>query len=283
MRTPDELVTHIKTLLSFPEVFLQLQELIDKPTTTLNQCAAVVEKDPGITAKVLGLANGAFYGSRTRVETLTRAVNILGMTQLHDLVLAASATRMFRTVAKHVPHMGQYWRQSVLCGLLAKTLAEKCLIQDAERIFLQGLLHDVGHLVLYMVMPNQIRQVMEAAKTEAEPQFVSERRLLGFDYGEVGEALMRAWRLPLSVQETVRFHIEPCLAKEFILESALIHLAWVQVLAATHQDQNPGMIPAVDSVVWDLTALTAEDVQESLAIAQQLLQETLDIFISADH
>ena len=283
MQTPEDLVANIKTLVSFPEVFLQLQELIDTPTATLSQCAAVVEKDPAIAAKVLGLANGAFYGSRTRVETLTRAVNILGMTQLHDLVLATSAIRMFRKVAQRVPNMDQFWRQSILCGLLAKTLAEKCLLQDAERIFLQGLLHDIGHLVLYMVMPNQIRQIMDIAKTRDEPEFVTERRLLGFDYGDVGEALMRAWRLPPSIQETVRFHIEPCLAKEFILESSLVHLAWVHVLADAHGDQHPGMVPGVDSVAWDLTVLTQADVQESMLNAQHLLQETVALFISGEH
>lgn len=280
METPDELVKKVTHLVSLPEIYWRIQELVNKSNASLKEFAAVVEKDPGTTAKVLGIANSAFYGFPTRIDTISRAVNIMGIAQLHDLILATSVIRTFHGIPGDVIDMPSYWRESIHCALVAKGLAEKCRILDTERVFVQGLLRDIGHLVLYLILPERMREVLELAQERSEPVHLVERRVLGFDYGEVGGALMRAWKLPISLQETATFHIEPSKAKEFPLETAIIHLAWLSTLA-DEGAEKPAFKPSEDPHARQLTGLTRPDVEEVLAQAQQSLLENLSLFVPA--
>lgn len=280
MEMRDELVKKVTHLVSLPEIYWRIQELVNKPNASLKEFAAIVEKDPGTTAKVLGIANSAFYGFPTRIDTVSRAVNIMGIAQLHDLILATSVIRTFHGIPSELVDMPTYWQHSIYCALVAKGLAEKCRILDTERVFVQGLLRDIGHLVLYLMLPERMREVLELAQQRSEPVHLVERSVLGFDYGEVGGALMRAWKLPISLQETATFHIEPSKAQEYPLETALIHLAWLFALADETADK-PATRPPEDPKAWQLTELTRPDVEAVLTQAQQSLQESLNLFMPA--
>ena len=278
METPDEIVKSVTRLVSLPEIYLRLQELVNKPDASLRDFASVVEKDPAITTRVLSIANSSFYGFPTKIDTVSRAVNIMGIAQLHDLILATSVMASFKGISADIVDMAAYWRRSILCGLVAKALAEKCRILDTERVFLEGLLHDIGHLVLYLARFDSAREVMETARAQSEPVYLIERLLLGFDYGELGAALMRAWKLPIGLQEAAAFHIEPSKAQHFPLSAAIVHLAWR--IALTDETAEPtAPIPPVDSHALQLTGLKEENVDAVLPQSRQSLQETLSLFM----
>jgi HD-like signal output (HDOD) protein len=182
MKSAEELVEHCSSLVSLPEVYLQVKKVIDDPESTMADLARAISIDPGMTAMVLKLVNSAFYGMPRKVETISRAVGILGMQPLHDLVLAVSVAKAFSGLSQQVMNMKIFWANSFFSGLAARELARTCFLVDSERMFVEGLLRDLGHLLLYQHLPEQAEEAIKTSATTGEPIHTTEQKLLGFDY-----------------------------------------------------------------------------------------------------
>ena len=223
--TPQQLVQEVEHLFSLPDVAVRLNELIDQPDTSTKQLVDVVQLDAGIAASVLRLANSAWYGLPSRVDTISRAITLIGTKALRDLVMSASVITSFKGISSEFVDMMDFWDNSVTCGVVTRNLAKKCGIRESERMFLAGLLHKVGRLVFYASRPVQYRQVLmdkdmgEAAVVEAE------RAIFGFTYAELGGALLRAWRVPEALDEVIAYQLNPFDAPYYNKEAAIVHMA----------------------------------------------------------
>ena len=219
--TPQQLVLEVEHLFSLPDVAIRINELIDQPDTSTKELVEVVQLDAGISATVLRLANSAWYGLPSRVDTISRAITLIGMKALRDLVLSTSVITTFKGISSEFVDMMDFWDNSVTCGVVTRNLARKCGIRESERMFLAGLMHKVGRLVFYASRPVQYRQVLmdkdagEAAIIEAE------RAVFGFTYAELGGALLRAWRLPESLDEMIAFQTRPLKAELAVLATQI--------------------------------------------------------------
>ena len=258
--TLEELLSSTTKMYSMPDVYFRVKALVDDPDARMADLASVIGADPGLTARLLRLANSAFFGMTARVDTVSKAVNLLGMQQVHDLVLATSITRTFAHVSSKVMDMPRFWRQSVHCGILARELAGACNMLDGERLFAAGLLHDVGHLLMYQGVPELAQAARLQAEQQGMPLFRVERSLLGFDYAQVGAALMHAWKLPRGLEEAIEFHPEPARAQSFLREVCVVHIA-AQLAAHGFPDGRPAGADeaAIDPVVWASTGLNPTD------------------------
>ena len=114
MKSAEELIENCSSLVSLPEVYLQVKAVIDDPESTMADLARAISIDPGMTAMVLKLVNSAFYAMPRKVETISRAVGILGMQPLHDLVLAVSVTKAFSGLSQQVMNMNIFWARSTI-------------------------------------------------------------------------------------------------------------------------------------------------------------------------
>ncbi len=277
---PQQLVQEVEHLFSLPDVAIRLNELIDQPDTSTKDLVEVVQLDAGIAATVLRLANSAWYGLPSRVDTISRAITLIGTKALRDLVLSTSVITTFKGISSEFVDMLDFWDNSVNCGVVTRNLAKKCGIRESERMFLAGLLHKVGRLVFYASRPVQYRQVLmdkdmgEAAIIEAEHQ------VFGFSYAELGGALLRAWKVPEALDEIIAYHLRPFEAPYYQKEAAILHMA---------ADMAFHMAPDVkaraelgeyhltfDEAVWASLGLPretiAETMQTSLIQAFELLE-----------
>jgi HD-like signal output (HDOD) protein len=258
--TLEELLSSTTKMYSMPDVYFRVKALVDDPDSVMADLARVIGTDPGLTARLLKLANSAVFGMSARVDTVSKAVNLLGMQQVHDLVLATSITQTFAHVSSTVMDMPHFWRRSVHCGVLARVLASACNVLDGERLFVAGLLHDLGHLIMYQGVPELAQAALLQAEREEMPLFRVERGLLGFDYAQVGAALMRAWKLPRGLEEAVELHPEPARAESYAREVSLVHIA-AHLAASAYHDGQPASTDeaAIDPVVWGITGLNPAD------------------------
>ena len=272
--TPEQLVASSTKMYSMPDVYFRVKALVDDPDSGMADLARVIGTDPGLTARLLKLANSAFFGMSARVDTVSMAVNLLGMQQVHDLVLATSITQTFAHVSSKVMDMPHFWRQSVHGGILARQLASACNVLDGERLFVAGLLHDVGHLLMYQGVPELAQAARLQAEREGMPLFRVERGLLGFDYAQAGAALMHAWKLPLGLEEAVELHPEPARAESFPREVCLVHIAAHLAVEALRDGQSAGAGEAsIDPVVWEVTGLSPADLVPVQEEAKQQLAQ----------
>ena len=277
--TPEELVSNVENLFSLPELYLKVRDTIDDPKSCIDDVAKLVSQDTNISARLIRISNSSFFGFAAEIETVTRAINIMGLSQLHDLVLATSVVKSFKGIPNDLINMKEFWARSVYCGIISRLIARKCNVLDSERLFLAGLLHDIGHLVIYTKLARPAFEILSEAKLDNKPVQKLESEILGFDYAQVGGALLKLWKLPSSHIETVEFHT--CLAKadEFLLDSAIVHLASVLVLQEESK-KNGITAPDFDAKVWEVTDLSEEDLEPIKLEAKQSMLEVLKLLFT---
>ncbi len=223
--SPQQLAHEVETLFSLPDVAIRLNQLIDQPDTSIQDLVEVVQLDAGIAATVLRLANSAWYGLPSKVDTISRAITLIGQKALRDLVMSTSVITTFKGISSEFVDMRDFWDNSVTCGVVTRNLALKSGMRDAERMFLAGLLHKVGRLVFYASRPVQYRQVLQDRANGEAAIIATEEAVFGFNYAQLGAALLRAWRVPAALDELVEFQLDPLQAPNQPKESAIVHVA----------------------------------------------------------
>ena len=150
MPTAEQMVASSVTLVTLPAVFFRVKRVVDDQSTTAIDLAKVISADPAMTARVLKLINSAFWGFSGRIESVSRAVSLLGMIHVHDLVLATAVVEAFDRVRPEQMDVAKFWRGSMLRALAATALARRSKLMDLGRVFTEALLSDLGHMVIYL-------------------------------------------------------------------------------------------------------------------------------------
>lgn len=206
-----ELVGKMRSLPSFPALYLEILREIEAPNCSIENVADLVSKDPAIAAKILRVANSAAVGLGERVTNLTDAVQQLGLTTVRSLVLSAQVYGNFAPGRLKDFSADQLWNHLMKCADLARTIMrrDRAEVADAEDAFTAGMLHDMGKLMLADGMPAEFAQSMELAARENLSQVEAERAVMGADHAGLAAYLFGLWGLPASIVEAVAFHHSP--------------------------------------------------------------------------
>ncbi|HEB58630.1 MAG TPA: HDOD domain-containing protein [Gammaproteobacteria bacterium] len=281
----SQLVKQVDNLVSLPGVFYRVNELVESPATSMEQIGDVISQDPGLTARVLRMANSAMYGFRGKVDTVGRALTTIGTKKLRDLVLATSTIEAFDGIPNELVTMEDFWSHSIRCGCAAKILAEKGGRKAAaDSLFIAGLLHDIGQLVIFSQLPDASRAILTRAMEDVNETAVSnyEHEVLGFDHAELGAELVAHWHLPELFTNTIRYHHNPEAAEALQAECAVVHIAnSIAVLAeldSTDIDETDA--PPIVSAAWQMAGLDTDITAEVVHDTQSLFDEMRDLFLS---
>ncbi len=258
-----ELVKGVGKLASLPEVCVRVNEMVDDPRSSAAAIGKVISRDTALTAQLLRLANSSFYNFPSNISTISRAIMIIGERELRYLVLALSAVRTFTNIPVELTNMAVFWRHNVYCAVLARLIANRCHVLHSERLFVAGMLHDIGQLVMMSRVPDLARLALQRASDGHETLHEAEQEVIGCDHAEVGRVLLEQWKLPLVLCETVGCHHNIAAADEARLDAAIVHLATVIASRAELPADYDGPLPQVDPLAWELTALD-ESVLEAI-------------------
>ena len=262
---PRELIESVPTLGSPPAVYQRLCEVLDDPRSGAHEVAAVIGQDPSMTARLLRLANSAYFAFDRPVDSVHQAVSFIGLTHVRDIALATSVTSAFRDVPPDLIHLEDFWRHSVAVGIGARLIAGIRRETNVERFFVAGMLHDVGRLVLYVSAPETAQAVLEHAQDRECLLYESEMELTGLDHGTIGGALMERWNMPASLIECVAFHHRPQEAEDHPVEAATIHPADLVANALRLGRSGERMVPPRWIGVWDSLDLDPSLLNELMA------------------
>ncbi|MDH4274009.1 MAG: HDOD domain-containing protein [Gammaproteobacteria bacterium] len=253
-KSAKEMVQHLSTLATLPDICMRISEAASDPNSSAFDMGKIIGQDPALTAQVLKVANSSFYSANAKIDTLTRAVVMLGLQQLRYLtfsVCSIDVVAKFKLPAKELEH---FWKHSFYTGICARLLASKLHIMNTERLFVMGLLHDIGKLVFQHSAPEHYRRAATGASRERMPQYRWEKGTFGFDHAELGAELLTSWRLPSALCDAVRFHHDPERAGTARMEAALVHLgdavAW-RLQGSTESTFAPEIHPSA----WTITGL----------------------------
>ncbi len=209
--------------------YLQLQECLADQNSSPSRVAEIVEKDVAITAELLQWANSAAFGQRRQVDSISRALVLLGIDMVAALVLSIGTNAALPPAGKiRGFDEGRLQNHSLRCATMARDLAVRCLPEQSvlrDRAFTAGLMHDVGKLVAAHFMAADFQKALDRAQAEQMPLFEGEEAEMGVGHADLGGYLTEWWNLPEYLVEAIRWHHRPAGSSSGALLAELVHVA----------------------------------------------------------
>ena len=237
--------------------FVRIKELIDDESSTIDDIADVILLDPALAGTILKLANSSFFNYPGRIDTISKAVLVLGITEVYNLVIAFFTSKAFKKLNAEQDYLDDFWCKSVDCALIVKYVGVALNIPNAERLFILGLLHNLGELVVQQLSPEKIIASNNFSATELP--WDMQRDNLGFTYGECAAELLKQWQLPFSIIEPIRHQDND----DFAYSSDEIKLLYLSKRI---------MLSQYDCSSHEIELLLTEDALKQLPIDQAILK-----------
>lgn len=224
--TLEAIVEAVNDMPALPNVVIKVMELTEDPSSTAQDINEVLNHDQGMTAKVLRMANSAFYGFPRRIATVTDATLFLGFKTVRSIVIAASVSDMLnKEMAGFALAPGELWRHSQCVAIAARYIAKISKFTYVDLAFTAGLLHDIGKVILNDSVKDSYHEVVDSALTRNVPFMIAENDVLGFNHAAVGSKIAEKWNLPPELVEAIACHHDPEQAQINKSITAIVHVA----------------------------------------------------------
>jgi len=277
-----ELVQGVGNLVTLPDVFIRINNLVSDPNSNIADIAKVAGQDPAFTVRLLRVANSSFYGRSSTIDTVAKAVSIIGTSQIRSLALATSVASSFEGLPNSLVAMEDFWKHSLYCALSARILAKQLRGCDADAVFTAGLLHDIGELVIFNRLPQQARDSLLLIQDTLEelPIYQAERQIMGFDHAHVGAELAKQWKLPQMLSECIEYHHDIHATPKYLREVTLVHIANILAQMAELRTVDIDDVPPIDPSAWEILGLDADEmIPMVIEQAQAEIAEAEKIFL----
>jgi HD-like signal output (HDOD) protein len=233
-----------------PSVVFELNEVISNPMSSAEHIAEVVNRSPSLTALLLKIVNSSFYGFPSKIAKVSHAVTLIGTREISGLALGISILSIFQNIPKEIIDMYSFLQHSLACGILSRVIAAHLNSSQTEQLFVSGLLHDLGRLILYIHFPKESRNIITRSRNRSKLLFKEETDYLGCNHAEVGKDLMKQWKLPLVLENNVFYHHRPSKAKQSI-PATIVHLADIMVNSLGIGSSGEKFVPPLDNAAWE--------------------------------
>lgn len=260
---PQGVVASISKIASLPDVCIKFSSALRDPKTSNRELEEILSDDVAMAARVLRIANSAMYSFPSRVDTISQAATIIGYKQLNDIVLACSIINMFKGLPQDVVDMELFWRHSISCAVAARILASHRRVANIEQYFTAGLLHDIGRLVIFIELPKYAAEILELSQRSEAQMFMIEQDVLGFDHAKLGGMLLKSWKLPKRLVDSVAYHHAPVRSHDYMAETSVIHIADIICHAMKYGESGERLVPELHNNAWESLGLS-EDVVASV-------------------
>ncbi len=184
-----------------PATAQKLMSLMADPNANVDKLRKIVMTDPGMTAKILKIANSAFYGGYRTIQNLSQAIMRLGFRAVENIVMAGSMKGVYKRFGLTEKLL---WEQSIGAAVIAHMIARRNSPSEAEDAFVAGLLHDVGNVILNNEHPDKFSEVMEKVYNDGVSYSEAEMEVFGFSHREVGALVVRKWSFPETMEMMLR-------------------------------------------------------------------------------
>lgn len=266
----EQEIQQITGLISLPEIYLKVRRLMEDTSSDIDDFAQVIIVDPNLSTRVLKMVNSAYFGFPEPVDSITRAINMIGIQQLHNMVLGVAAISSLDLPNDILP-LKPFWHNSLYTGVLSQQLAGRLKLERSDRMFMAGLLHEIGHLVLCARLPDHAREATRVSLQTGRPLHEVQHQILGCHYGDIGAMLLANWKLPTELQDLVRYHPDPAAAPSQRLETVLLHLAHAYAGQNTPSPVDAGEL--IDLEIRAMIELPQAEINECLEMARSVSVE----------
>ncbi|HPX12457.1 MAG TPA: HDOD domain-containing protein [Syntrophales bacterium] len=229
---------------TLPEVLYKINAILSDPNSSAYEIASAVSLDHALSARLLKIVNSPFYGFSHQIDTVFKAVSIIGTTQLGALVNGVELVRALSKGSTRI-HVRSFWKHAIAVGIISRFLATLRRMGDPERYFMAGLLHDIGRLITSTVAPMHFTVAAARAERQQETLRSTEKEIMGMDHGEAGALLLGHWKLPFSLEQMVLFHHAPG-RSAFPGDASVVHLSDIIAHSMDVGSSGELFVPPVD-------------------------------------
>ncbi|MBU1023016.1 HDOD domain-containing protein [bacterium] len=227
----EKILQSVENLPVLSEVVSRCMTMLSDPNSSIRDLTELISKDQSITAKIIRIANSAFYGYSRQIKTLSEAIVILGFRQIRTLLItASSANHLSCKVEGYMIAQGDLWKHSYAVAFTSGLISRLTNIGQSDEIFTVGILHDIGKLVLGNHLKGSYREIISLTQDKNVNFAVAEEQILGIHHAEVGGLILAHWNFPEVMTESVRMHHHPLDAHEISDQVGMLNLAdnWVR-------------------------------------------------------
>lgn len=240
-----------------PSMIFKLNDTIADPFASADDIAQVISKSPGLSALLLRIVNSAFYGFPSRIDSVTRAVTIIGSKEISALAVGITTMEIFKDIPKTVFDMQGFTHHSLACGVFARILAAGGNIRNTEQLFVSGLLHDIGRMVIFKYFPKHAGLMLSGASDGKASLYDIEKAVLGFRHTDIAADLFEKWKFPVALSQNVVYHHRPMAAQDPV-KAAIIHLSDIIVHSLGEGKSGEWRVPRLDVAAWDKLRLSPQ-------------------------
>ena len=255
---PKRLISSITKLAALPDVCIKFSEALKNPTTSNRELEEILSDDVAMAARVLRIANSAMYSFPSKVDTISQAATIIGYKQLNDIVLACSVIDMFQGLPQDMVDMESFWRHSIACAVTARIIASHRRVANIEQYFTAALLHDIGRLIIFSELPKLAAEILQKSKETDTPMFKIEHEVLGFDHAKLGGMLLKHWKLPKRLVDSVAYHHNPVNSHDYMAETSVVHVADIICHALKYGESGEKLVPVLNDAAWESLGLSTD-------------------------
>lgn len=200
----ERLIDRTNELKQLPLVARKIMQIIENPKSTAGDLEKIMESDQALTLKILKIANSSFYGLLRKVNTLQRAILVVGFKAIKDIAVSTAILNMYRSSD---PHSLKLWENAVGVGIATRMLSLEFDKTDVEEAFVSGLLHNVGKTLVLRNFPGQTREIYaQVMKDPNTNELELEKDAFGFTHTHASGVLAKRWNLSSSLEATVRYY-----------------------------------------------------------------------------
>lgn len=216
-------------LASLQSVNQALAEVLRSDYSVASQIAAIIRRDPSLSARLLRMVNSVYFGLATRVNSIEEAVFFLGLRQIRELATATPVIEemeRFQNATSSGLPWRELWKHSIGTALMTREiLSVTGMSDDDDTYYLVGLLHNVGKIVMAYAFPDELRDLVNSPAKSILEYAEMERSILGWDHARIGAHFLRRHSLPEEIAEAVEYHHHPEDAPEFQNLAAAVQVA----------------------------------------------------------
>ena len=278
----ESLIEHEVQMSSFSSIYFRIKHVLDSPLSSAQKVAEVISKDTTLTAKLLRLVNSPFYGLTSRIDSIQRAVSVIGTNELTTLALGISAIKTFATIPGDLANMKTFWFHSIACGVLTSQLAETCSGTKElkpETAFVGGILHEIGRLIMFKNLPQASIEAILFSRSNRIPINEAEQLIFGYDHAMIASSLLKKWHLPETLAEALHFQYAPD-SSPFPEFSSMLNLANAMAMVIGYPSSGVAIMPTLSEKGWAILNLDPAVLEEMAVSAPKRVQEIADIFLN---
>ncbi len=210
MNTAKEIISRVGRLPPLPDTAIRLMNVINDPTSTVEDIVETIRYDQAVTGEVLKLCNSAYFGLSRTITSLNEAMLCLGTVKVLQLVMSVHTNSMLsKEQIGYGLDPGVLWKHSVAVALAASNIAQKIEKGNANLVFTAGLLHDVGKVVLNDYVAHEFAEIVRRVQEQRQAFSEAEADVLGFSHQEIGARIGEMWQLPEPIVRCIRYHHSP--------------------------------------------------------------------------